>query len=378
MTNKNLIWFGPPYSYSGYAQHNRAMLFELVKLGWNIQLVPSEKDIPSGLMGKYILLDLIKPKGFNRPSTISLNLIPPPALPHAAGYNILFSTIESKTVHYGFFNRCTLFDELIFPCQMNVDSMIAAGWPRKRIMVCPEGVYSELFNPFVPGHPDYKSDVFTFFYNGDWSYRKGIDVLIRAYAEAFRPEDPVRLLLLAHYQGNGPELSSIMIPNEIREMCRKYHIDKLPHIEFIFDFIDDRLMPSVYNCADCYVAPTRGEAWGLPICQSLSCGVPAIVPKFGGHMQFCDKHSCYLTDLDGFDIFDDKCELSVDFYKDQLFPFPNVSSFASAMRQAYNDRSTLFKKGLYAAQRMKNVFSWKNAALILERRLLDIYARFDK
>jgi len=374
-TPKNLLWFGPPYSYSGYAQHNRAMLFELVKLGWNIQLVPSEAHIPAGLQGKEILLDLIKDKGLDRRSCIALNLVPPPALPYTAGYNILFTTIESRTVHYGFFNRCTLFNELLVPCQMNKDSLVKAGWPKKKVSVIPEGVYTELFNPGVDPHPDYKSDTFTFFYNGDWSYRKGIDVLIRAYAKAFKYNDPVRLLLLVHYQGNGPDLSSQVIPDEIRGMMKKYNIDKLPPIEFIFDFIDDKFMPSIYKCADCYVAPTRGEAWGLPISQALACGIPAVVPNFGGHMQFCDDSCCYLTKLDGFDIFDDKCDLCVDFYKDQLFPFPNVDSFAQGMRKAYDDSALRFKKGLAARRRIADHFTWDKAAKLLDKRLLDIYAQ---
>jgi len=370
---KKLIWFGPPYSYSGYALHNRAMIFEMLKLGWDIRLVPTEEHIPAGLIGKNLLQSLVKNTHIEPKNTIAINLVPPPAIPLYAAHTILFTTIESKTVHEGFFRRCTLFDEVWVPCKMNIDSMRSAGYPKSRLYHCPEGVYSSFWNPSSTPDPKYKSDLFTFFYNGDWSYRKGIDIMLRAYAEAFLPTDPVRLLLLVHYQGNSGPHSQLVIPDEVRYICKTHSITKLPKIEFIFDFIDDTKMPAVYKCADCYIAPTRGEAWGLPIIQALSCGIPAIVPRFGGHMDYCNKHICYLTDIEKFDVMDDKVNLAVDFYKYQQFPFPDVNSFASAMRYAYIHREENIKKGKAAAAFVGKHFSWTNSAQIMQRRLLQIY-----
>jgi glycosyltransferase involved in cell wall biosynthesis len=370
---KELVWYGPPFSYSGYALHNRALITAMSKLGWRIRLIPTEEHIPDDLINKGFLVSLTDNKDIDPKENVVINLVPPPALPCYGKYTVLYTTIESKTVHYGFLNRCSLFDEVWVPCFMNVSSLLFAGVRPNRLFRVPEGVDSDFWKDTVTPNPEYKKPQFTFFYNGDWSFRKGIDVLIRAYASAFSDTDPVRLLLLVHYQGNGEQLSRERIPMEVRDICRQYSIKSLPPTDFIFKFIDDTVLPSIYACADCYVAPTRGEAWGLPIIQAMSCGLPAIVPNYGGHMDYCNKHTCHLTKLDGFDIFDDKVNLTVDFYRNQLFPFPNVQSFADSMRFAFVHREDTLIRGARARAHVRDNFSWEQAAAIMDRRLTAIY-----
>jgi glycosyltransferase involved in cell wall biosynthesis len=370
---KDLIWFGPPFSYSGYAQHNRAMLFELNKLGWNIKLVPSENHIPAGLIGKDILLKMVNNETVKKEDSICLNLIPPPALMFKSCYTILFTTMESRTVHEGFMTRSKQYDEVIVPCWDNFISLSKAGYPSKKLSVCPEGVYSEYLNPFTQPHPKYYSDKFTFFFHGDWSFRKGIDILIRAYAQAFNENDNVRLLMLTHYQGNDKSVSQDRIPAELRGLCKQYGIAKLPRIDFIFDYIPDDELPSVYNCTDVYACPTRGEAWCLPVIQAMSCARPAIYTDWGGQTDFCNKGNGWPCKLEKFDIMDDKCNLVVDFYKGQEFAFCDVNQFAKLMRYTYDNKEEVKKKGTQARKDCIKKWSWENAGKIIDRHLRGIY-----
>lgn len=370
---KQLVWFGPPYSYSGYAMHNRAMIFELHKLGWEIRLIPTEDKIPDKLIGKNLLLSLVKNTHIEPRETICINLVPPPALPYYGKYNILFTTLESKTVHEGYYRRCQLFNELWFPCLENVKSMKKANWPRKRIFHCPEGVYSNFWTNDTIPNKKYKSPYFTFFYNGDWSFRKGIDTLVRAYAKAFSPTDPVRLLLLVHYQGNGEEVSRQVIGTEIKDICDRANITRLPRIEFIFGHVPDPEMPGIFKCANVYVCPTRGEAWGLPIIQAMSCGAPAIVPDWGGQIDYCNKKNSFLIKTEKFDTIHDKVNLEVDFYRYQQFCFPDENHLIKLMQYSYQHPDEIKRKGQIASDHVRKNFSWTNSARIAERRLIKIY-----
>jgi len=370
---KNLIWWGPPYSYSGYGTHNRAMIFELHKLNWNIKLIPTENHIPEHLIGKNLLLKLTQTNSINPDNTISINLVPPPALPNWSAYTILYTTLESKTVHEGFFLRCLQYDEVWLPCKANIQSMLHAGFPRKKLYHCPEGVHPQFWSDTTKPNPQYKSPYFTFFYNGDWSYRKGIDILIKAYAKAFSSSDPVRLLMLTHYQGKDPESSRQQIGTELQDICHKYSITKLPRIQFIFEHIPDPLLPSIYACANVYISPTRGEAWGLPIIQAMSCGTPPIVPEWGGQMDYCNKQNSYLTKVEKFDTIHDKVNLVVDFYWYQLFCFPDENDVANKMRYAYNHPEQTKQKGKLARQHVTKYFTWQNAAKIADKQLTKIY-----
>ena len=373
MSNKQLVWFGPPYSYSGYALHNRAMIFSLLNQGWDIRLIPSEHSIPDGLIGKDILQGLVKNKNIDPENNICLNLIPPPAVPYYGLYTILFTTLESDTVHEGFRRRCNQFDEVWVPCKWNYRTMLKDGYPRKNLFYCQEGVNTKLWNHFVTPHPKYKSHDFTFFYNGDWSYRKGVDILLRAYCKAFAPTDNVRLLLMTNYQGNGEEASRQAIGTEIRHICDKYKLYRLPKIEFIYGHLPDRELPQLYRCADAYVCPTRGEAWGLPIIQAMACGVPPIIPKLGGHRDYTNADNSFLANVDGFDTIHDKVELHVDFYWYQKFVFTNVDHFAKLMKYAFSRRDETRLKGRIAQEFVRTRFSWSISGAIANKRLEKIY-----
>lgn len=349
------------------------MIFELHKLGWKIRLIPTESNIPEGLIGKELLQSLVKNTDIDPRDNICLNLIPPPALPYYGKYTILFTTLESKTVHEGYLRRCTLFDEVWVPCLENVASMIKAGWPSKRIYYCPEGVNPVLWSRITTPHEKYRSKLFTFFYNGDWSYRKGIDILIRAYAKAFSPTDPVRLLMLAHYQGNGAEVSRQRIGTELMQICNDANITRHAKIEFIFEHLPDGEMPSLYKSANVYICPTRGEAWGLPIIQAMSCGIPSIVPDWGGQMDYCNKKTSLLIKTEKFDTMHDKVNLEVDFYRYQKFCFPDENHLVKLMKYAYNHPDQMALMGIRASEHVCNNFDWKQSGKIAEERLKEIY-----
>jgi glycosyltransferase involved in cell wall biosynthesis len=253
--------------------------------------------------------------------------------------------------------------------------MKKTGWPRKRIFYCPEGVHSNFWTNDTIPNKKYKSHNFTFFYNGDWSYRKGIDTLIRAYSKAFSPTEPVRLLLLVHYQGNGEKTSRQVIGTELKDICNRAGIYRLPKIEFIFGHISDPEMPSVFKCADVYVCPTRGEAWGLPIIQAMSCGVPAVIPEWGGQTDYCNKKNSFLIKTEKFDTIHDKVNLEVDFYRYQQFCFPDENHLIELMRYCYQHPDESKNKGQIAAEHVRKNFSWTNSARIAERRLLEIYKK---
>lgn len=364
---KQLVWYGPPYSYSGYATHNRCMLFELWKLGWEIRLIPTEEHIPEALIGRNVLKNFVANTHIKPEENIVINLIPPPALPLWGSHTILFTTLESLTVHEGYLRRMKQFDEIWVPCRDNYKSFRKAGIKKNQLHLCPEGVYPEFWNPERVPLEKYKSKKFTFFFNGDWSYRKGVDVLISSFCKAFLPTDNVRLLLLTHYQGLSKEKSTPVIQKEFEEIKKIHSIFDHAEIEFINEYIPDPLMPNLYNCSDVFVFPTRGEAWGLPAIQSMSCAKPVITTAWGGQCDFCHPEISYLIDVENFDIMDDKTTLTVDFYKNQLFAFPSESHFIHLLKYCFQHPDEVRFKGKSAREYIKNTFTWTHAGKVADK-----------
>jgi len=369
---KKLIWFGPPFSYSGYATHNRFMLAGLENSGWEIKLIPTESEIPNNLFYIDHLIEMIRNKNVEQDKAICINLIPPPALAFWGLYTILYTTLESKTVHEGFANRCNQYDEVWVPCMDNITSMSPVI--NKKIPLClvPEGVNTEIWNPKAGIIKKYKSPKFTFFYCGDWSYRKGNDILIKAFCKAFSPTEPVRLLLLTHYQGNGPEVTKKAVDREILEMMQKNKTISHAEIEIIYQHIDDTDLPKLFNTVDCGIFPTRGEAWLLPAIQLMSCGKPVITSDWGGQTDYCNKKNSYLIKTEKFDTMSDKINCEVDFYKEQLFAFPDEAETIKLLQYAYQHRDETIKKGLQAQKDVRENWTWTQAAQRADKRLTEI------
>ena len=38
----------------------------------------------------------------------------------------------------------------------------------------------------------------------------------------------------------------------------------------------------MYAQSDAFVMPTRGEGWGLPICEAMAMGLPVVATNFSG------------------------------------------------------------------------------------------------
>ena len=371
-----LDWFGPVYSYSGYAQHNRGILLGLDKLGYDCYLLPSERDIPEGLRDKSRLIALSLKKDPNPRPGICINLIPPPALPAWGKYSILYTTMESKTVHPGFLARCNQFDEVWVPCLDNYKSLKPVLDKKIPLKIVPEGVDICAWNPWIRKTDKEKSDKFTFMFSGDWSYRKGCDLMIRAFAAAFKPADNVRLLLHSHYQGNGADTSLHRIVLEINQMLSENNIKDTPEIKLLCNHYSDAELPTIYKLADVGLFPTRGEAWLLPAIQMMSMGIPVITTAWGGQTDFAKNYNSYYIKVKDYRRLDQYCTCDVDFYKDQLFPEPDFDSLVYQMKRAFNDRELLKNKGRSAALEIGTKFDWKQAVEIADKRLKEINQMF--
>lgn len=345
------------------------MLYGLEDLGWKIKLVGTEKNIPKILYGKERLLRMKMTQLENEKDCISINLVPPPGLPCFSRYTILFTTLESKTVHEGFLRRCSMFDEVWVPCVENYLSMRRAGWKSRKLRLIPEGVDVNLYKPGLPKLPGIKSDKFTFCFVGDWSYRKGVQWLIPAFCKAFSKKDNVRLLISSHYQGGEDPNSRARIYREYEEILSRNKISDPPDVEFVYEWIPDDRLPEFYNSFDCMILLSCGEAWGLPLIQSMASGKPVITTGWGGQMDFVNNKNGYPVRVKKYDTIHDKVKLAVDFYWYQQFAFPDQKHAVELLKHVFNNQNEAKDKGILARKHIVKHFTWEKACKIADRRL---------
>lgn len=53
--------------------------------------------------------------------------------------------------------------------------------------------------------------------------------------------------------------------------------------------VNEFTLNGVYNSFDIFTLPTRGEGFGLPILEAMSCGIPVVVTNYSAHPEWCGE-----------------------------------------------------------------------------------------
>jgi hypothetical protein len=119
--------------------------------------------------------------------------------------------------------------------------------------------------------------------------RKAVDVLLRAYGDAFRSTDDVSLLIKTFHN----------IHNEVQQQvdALRENDPEFPHVLISFEELSQAQMVSLYRAADAFVAPSRGEGLGLPMAEAMLFDLPVITNGWGGQTDFCDASTAWVCDF---------------------------------------------------------------------------------
>jgi glycosyltransferase involved in cell wall biosynthesis len=290
-----LLWHGPFREPTGYADEGRAFLLALEHGGYEI----SAREAPwlgadPGLPASHVAaID----RACGRPVpdgelVVVSHLVPRRGQPlFENGPNVARTMFETDRVPSVFLPRLMDVDEIWVPCGFNVDTFGRGGLPRTKIHVLPETIDFDLYDPALAAAP---LDIpgrrrFTFLSNFDFTDRKGCDVLLAAWAEAFDPDDDVCLVL-----------KCLSLNDRTRSLADRV-AELVGGRETAPILLYDRLlgaaeMPSLYAAADAYVMASRGEGWGRPYMEAMAMGLPTIGSRWSGNLMFMDDDNAWLVD----------------------------------------------------------------------------------
>ncbi len=252
-------------------------------------------------------------------------------------HRVLFSMWETDELPSNFRRWLGQFDQVIVPCEHNVELFSEF---HNDVSYCPLGVDHKFWYPM-----DTKNDgVFRFQGGGSLWHRKGLDVLVKAFNALNLPDAELHIKAAPHAQD---------VPSQ--NLGDKVFLNRT-----WMSPIEQR---DWYNKADCFVAPARGEGFGLMPLQAIASGIPTIVSDSTGQAQFahlafgvvpCGKSKAETTGL---------------------WDEPNQKILEELMMEAYQNRGTI-KQAAVARVPETKVFSWSNAtrkllSLIPEGTLLD-------
>ena len=156
--------------------------------------------------------------------------------------------------------------------------LLDAGVPPERCDVLPLGYSPEVATVQTAAHlPVGRRVKVLAVTNAHDVARYGTDLLLEAFAIAFRPADGVGLVLRDYGAYNADVHRRV-------ESLRRAGYDVL----YFARFLSKQDVVRFYRACDVVVAPFRGEAFGVKILDALACGLPVIAPHYGGPADFLD------------------------------------------------------------------------------------------
>jgi len=193
-------------------------------------------------------------------------------------------------------------------------------------------------------------DQFVVFTMSQWTKRKGFDILIKAFCAEFADTDDVKLIIKTY---EGPASNLETIKNEIRSYKNSFLLangtrPEKNNIMLLPEYIPESKINWLRSRSDVFALTTRGEGFGLPIAESVTAGIPVIVPREGGHIDYLDEESTYFVDGSW-----DNCFFIIPPYDcDMNWYESSLKSTREQLRLAYQDwkSGSIRDKGLRAKQ----------------------------
>jgi|LULM01.1.fsa_nt_gb glycosyltransferase involved in cell wall biosynthesis len=267
------------------------------------------------------------------------------------GTSFAFPFFEINKFDQRRINHLSSVDHIIIASKW-AEEIIHNNIPSASTHVVPLGVNSSIFTD----GPHQITDKCVFFNCGKWEKRKGHDILLEIFKQAFPNEQDVELWMMC---------SNPFLPPKIHQEWERYYktdirVRLLDRVQGPVD------VAKVMASTNCGIFPSRAEGWNLELLEMMSMGKHVIATNYSAHTEFCNNKNCSLIDITNLENIDDDV-----FFKDSMGEWASldqssINQSIEHMRSFYHqwklDHSISNKEGIKTA----NEFSWTNTIDKLE------------
>lgn len=275
-------------------------------------------------------------------------------------YKVGFTMLETDRIPAEWVRQANLMDEIWVPSTFNVRTFRDSGVTRP-MHVIPLGFDPDYFNPKMTRHP--LTGLFTFLSIFEWGERKMPEILLRAFSDEFRPDEPVVLICKTLNADGDVDVHAQIDGLDLGRMASRIHLS-------LNEVIPTSQLGSLYCSADCFVLPTRGEGFGMPVIEAMACGLPVIATDWSAHCDFMNAENAYPLPVEQLVPAQAKCP----YYRGFRWAEPSYHHLRRLMRYVFENQAEARAKGQRASRDVLANWTWDQAAQKIVNRLDQIVA----
>jgi glycosyltransferase involved in cell wall biosynthesis len=353
-----VVWEGLFTGPSGYAKANREIVKRLSETV-QVWMTSSPEDAERATAEE------------NVPQVTFL----PPHKEASKRHKIIYTMMETPTVHWdmiGIMN--SNYNECWTPTRWNAETFRKSGL-KIPIRVMPLGIDPNVYRPdgeaWMPpalrltgrnaGNEEIPTG-YLFIYLCQPTFRKGIEVLLEAFDEAFGKDQEAGLIIATTAHETPYFTPEPGVRSRIWLMTGSY---------------DESELASIYRACDAYACTSRGEGFNMPVVEAAACGLPVVVPRTSVHPELVPEGCGFFFDSDRSKVFKGAGDVSKWF---EDIPFPDYGrrsrkQLVEVLRRVKNERTASMQVGKKYMNHVRSRYKWALVEDKIARRLKELCGR---
>lgn len=215
---------------------------------------------------------------------------------------------------------------------------------------------------------------FVFYFIGEFNRRKNLECLLKAFHLEFEPNEPVELLLKLNVV-SGPNINPNDMVNEyigsIKSGMKLWpKNDYYKREVVILDYMPDEAIMSLHETCDCFIMPSYGEGWNIPVFDAMAMGKTPIITRDTSMAEYITNKNGYLVPS-----YTEPCFGMLDapaglYTSRENWERISIPALMRTMREAYNNRDDPRKKQQGMEDAIK--FHYDNIGELIKEKLCQV------
>ena len=302
------------------------------------------------------------------------------------GYTVGRTMFETDRLPSGWAERLNRMDEVWVPTEHH--RKIFEEAKVRNIRVVGQGIDADQWSPdqadpmaweVLDSYKQCNEDDVKFLSVFKWEKRKGHDILLPAFWEAFPPPTGASVA-----EGSSRGACLIVVtslyhtePEEVMGDIARYwnEATSQPARDFrnmqrviLLNGLSETELIAVFKSVDAFVLPSRGEGWGRPYMEAMSMGLPVVATNWSGPTAFVTEENGYLLPIQGL------VDAGLDAFPGHKWADPDRVALKEILARIRDDPGERKRKGRQARQDVLDRWSHKKVAADVTKELERIAA----